>query len=118
MWAELKMNHANTTRSRGEIAIVVVALVLIGVLLTSFTTLAMSQVHKAEMRESLRQSQRVAISRCWQDSPTALAMRGCMAEVRLQTAKALDASYGLPGAAEAATPLASNHAGVSVVSLR
>lgn len=96
MWAELKMNHANNRRTRGEIAIIAVSLALIGVMLITFVTLARAQVHKAEMREALRQSQRVAMARCWQDSVSPLAMRACMADVRTQTARALEESYGLP----------------------
>lgn len=122
MWADLKMNHVNTSRSRGEIIVFAVALVLIGVLLTSFATLARSQVQKAEMREALLQSQRIALTRCSEDSPTGLAMRACMSEVRLQTAQALEVSYGLAGRTTRTAPMASAHAGVStgmsLVSLR
>lgn len=119
MWADLKMNHANATRTRGEIAVIALAAAVIAVLLWTITSLARDQVHKAELRDALRNSQRVAMARCWQESQSPMAMRGCMAEVRDQTARALDQSYGLPERAEpvAAVPVVVT-GDVSLVSLK
>lgn len=117
MWAELKMNHVNTSRTRGEIATMAtigVAVVLIAVLLTTFTSLAKDQVRKAELRDSLLLSQRMALVRCAEESSSAPAMRSCMADVRLQTAQALNESYGLAARIEPATVAAE----VSLASLR
>ena len=96
MWAQLKMNHATATRSRAEVFIIAVGLALICVMLTGITMLARDQVHKAELRDALRQSQSSAMSRCWADAPNPLAMRSCAAEVALQAGMALDQSYDLP----------------------
>ncbi len=117
MWAELKMNHETTSRTRGEIATIAtigLAVVLIGVLLTAFAGLAKDQVRKAELRDSLLLSQRMALVRCSEESASAAAMRSCMNEIRLQTADAPNESYGL--ATQAASPTVA--AGVSLVSLR
>jgi len=111
MWDQLKADHANAIRRRGEIIIIAVALALIGVLLASFATVARGQVQKAEMREALRQAHRMALARCWDESPTAFAMRGCAAQASLQAARALEESYGLPGRATPALPEAT-HAGI------
>ena len=112
MWDQLKANHANAIRTRGEIIIIAVALVLIGVLLASFATVAQGQVRKAEMREALRQAHRVALARCWDESPTAFAMRGCAAQASLQAARALEESYGLPAGASSGLPPEATHAGI------
>ncbi len=124
MWAELKTSHFNATRARVELAIAAVALALIAVLLTTFTTLATGQVRKAELRQALVQSERQAIVRCADESASAFLMRSCMAEVRMQTAQALSESYGLatraPAPAVAANQAAPSTlaAGVSLASLR
>ena len=119
MWADLKMNHVNASRTRGEMIVIVLAAAAIAVLLWTITSLAREQVHKAEMRDALRNSQRVAMARCWQDSPNASAMRSCMADVRVQTARALDESYGLPASATAVAEVPVLVSGdVSLVSLK
>ncbi|MBC7377974.1 MAG: hypothetical protein H7346_11165 [Burkholderiaceae bacterium] len=102
MWAQLKMNHATATRSRAEVIIIAVALALIAVMLTGITMLARDQVHKAELREALRHSQQLAMSRCWVDAPNPLAMRNCVAEVALQSGMAPDQTYDLPTRASTA----------------
>ncbi len=114
MWTELKASHANAVRTRGEIIFFAVSLVLIGILLATLTAVIRDQVRKAEIRDSLRVSQRAAMARCWQDSPNPAAMRGCMTEVSGQTARALDYSYGLPAREQ---PV-SLQADVSLVTLR
>lgn len=95
MWADLKMNHAATVRIRGEMLFIALAVAAIAVLLWTMTSIARDQVHKAELRNSLLQSQRTATARCWQEAPGPLAMRSCMADVQGQTAQAVDQSYGL-----------------------
>ena len=94
MWAQLKMNHETASRSRAEVIIIAVAMVLIAAMLSGFTMLARDQVRKAEMRDALQQSQSSAMSRCWADAPNPLAMRNCSAEV--QSRMAPDQSYDLP----------------------
>lgn len=113
MWAQLKMNHATATRSRAEVVIIAVALALIGLMLAGITMLARDQVHKAELRDALRQSQNMAMSRCWVDAPNPVAMRSCAAEVALQSGMALDQTYDLPPRARPAAV-----ADVSVVSFK
>jgi hypothetical protein len=96
MWADLKVNHVNATRTRGEILIIAMALAAIAVLLWTFTSVATGQVRKADLRDALRESQSAAMARCWQETPDVQAMRNCKAQVREQTTLALDRSYGLP----------------------
>jgi Tfp pilus assembly protein PilO len=122
MWADLKMNHVNATRTRGEIIVIAIALAAIAVLLWSFTSVAQGQVQKAGLRDALRESQGVAIARCWQETPDVPAMRECKAQVRERTSMALDQSYGLPQRAMMDTmtqdsPM-SVSAGASTVSMR
>ena len=71
-------------------------------MLAGITMLAREQVRKAELRDALRHSQQLAISRCWVDAPNPLAMRNCAAEVAVQSGVALDQSYDLPTRARTA----------------
>jgi len=95
MWADLKMNHASATRTRGEIVLIVMAVAVISVLMWTISSLARGQVQKAELRDAARQSQRVEMARCWQESAGPQAMRNCMTDVQVQTAQVIDRSYGL-----------------------
>ena len=93
MSTALKMN-TTTAPNRVELAVIAVAIVAIGVLLAMIVSLLQGQVHKAAQRDAMMQSQRVAMARCWQDSPSPQAMRSCMSDAGQKSARAPGESYG------------------------